>query len=483
MPTFTNYAGEISTHLDEFRTKGHKEASQNRPPSDSTRMDQNEAAVQLEAEKWLTTEQRLFDAVLTEAARSVIDLQQKSIELKTKIEFALSDDSMVGAIEADMAGDRKDLISATENRLRAEVDWKYFRAENNIHDQAVYPDSHIWHFSLIALLALIETGINAFFYENAQGLLGGFTVALGVAAINMLGAMGLGYGFRYKNLVVIDKKILGWLCLLAFAILSVYCNALFASFRAEYQILSDPSDAIQLRQAFAQASIEAKKIFWIEMRFADLISLILFAVGFLLSCFAFYKGYTFDDRYPGYGERDRALKKAQKIELERQDLLRQKVKDSLIHKRGEIQGLVHEPAQIVTRAASRVSELQHAHSLLLTQAQAIQRDFALLLGTYRTANTSVRATDPPAYFKETPDLTDRVSGDAGKPTIVALEGVQENMKNVREAFQEPLNERLKLLQSNSAEILNSTFSQFLQSIESDAQEKITRMTPNMHREI
>lgn len=73
--------------------------------------------------------------------------------------------------------------------MKAEVDYRSFRAANAIMEQARYPDSHVMHFAIVLGLALLETVINAFFYENAQGLMGGFSVALGVAAVNMGGAM------------------------------------------------------------------------------------------------------------------------------------------------------------------------------------------------------------------------------------------------------------------------------------------------------
>ena len=66
--------------------------------------------------------------------------------------------------------------------MRAEVDLRHFRAMHGIQEQAVYPDSLLWHVGVIAVLALSETLVNAVFYENAQGLLGGFVVALSVSA-------------------------------------------------------------------------------------------------------------------------------------------------------------------------------------------------------------------------------------------------------------------------------------------------------------
>lgn len=481
MPTYTSYSGEIAIQLGAMRTKGHDEAALNRPASDSLRMDLHEVGLQTDAQKCLAAEQMFFDTALTEAARAVAEIQQKTIALQMSAEQLLSDSSLLSTIEADMAADRQGLVTSAGDRMRAEVDWRHFRAINNIQSQASYPESQTWHYALIALLALVETCINAFFYENSAGLLGGVVIAFGVSIVNMFGALFLGMGWRNKNLAAIDKRVIGWLCFVLFVVLSIYCNALFSSFRAEYQLLIDPTDTLQVRQAFTLATGEAKKVFLIDMHFADLMSFILFGVGFILSCLAFYKGYTSDDKYPEHGRKDRLVKKMQIIEIEKQDLLRQKVKEFLLRRRAEVQAIVNEPSQLSSRASMRISELQGAAASANSQSRAVQRDFQLVLGAYRDANAAVRATATPAYFKEVPDLTAHVSCAAAEETIKGLTAIREEVHSLRDRLQGPLRDRIQTLQGDSATILNQTFSQFLRDIEAEAQDRIDRLTPTIHR--
>lgn len=477
----TNYKGELSSSLAEYRKKGQTEASKHRPPTDATGLDQNETTLLSASEKWLVDEQRLFDSAVAEASRAGVEAQQKAVELQTKVDQLVSDDSLLSTIEADMSADRRALVAATESRMKYEVDYRSFRAVNGITEQAHYPDSRILHLAIVLGLAMLETIINAFFYENAQGLMGGFTVALGVAVVNMGGAMMLGYGFRYKNLAALEMKILGWLCLGVFIAFSIYCNALFAAFRAEYQLLVDPSEYAQLRQAFTAAAGEAKKIFLFDMQVADLTSFILLGLGVLLSLLAFYKGYTLDDRFPGHGRLDRLMVAAQRNELEKQDLLRQKVKDFLQHRRAEVQASIHEPAQLISRVSSRLADLQNAQAMLKSQSQSIQRDFALVLGAYRDANTAVRATDPPKYFKEIPDLTHKVSDAGAAPLIQTLNQSLEELKAIREHHQEPLNNRLRQLQGDAAAVMSTTFVQFIEDVEVEAKTRIDRLVHAIHR--
>lgn len=481
MPVYTSYAGEIAQQLDDYRSKGQKEAKRHRPPSDALHMDQNETALQATAEKHLASEQRLFDQAHMDANHGLSETRQRTIEYQTKVDQLLSDDSIQGSIESEMAADRQTLVSASESTMRAEVELRAFRATNSITDEAVYPESTIWHFAVIAFLALIETVINAFFYENAQGLLGGFTVALGVAAINMAGAMILGIGFRYKNIPSIDKQIIGWLCLVLFIVFSLYCNALFATFRSEYQVLTDPTNAQQLRSAFALSAIEAKQIFFLNLQIADFMSFILFGIGILLSGFAFFKGYTLYDKYPGHQPLDQLVKKYRQEEIKAQELLREKVRNFLERRRGDVQSAIHEPAQISARIASRLGDLEKAQGMLRTQAQAIQRDFALVLNSYRQANTAIRATEPPKYFREIPELTKHVNISGTEAVIKDLQEAKKTITEISDKNQSALNEKLRTVQTNSSHILNKVYSDFVKDVSKEAEDRINRMTPTIHR--
>lgn len=483
MPVYKNYSGEIAARLDEYRVAGQKEAAAHRPPSDSLRSDQHEASLQSEAEKWLADEQRLFDSVLTEASKALADVHQKMGDLKNQTEQLLSDTSLVGTINSEMAEDRNPLVVATANRMRAEVDLKHLRAKNHIVNQAVYPDSKILHYGIIAVLALIETVINAFFYENSQGLLGGFVVASSVAAVNMSFALLLGSGFRWKNLKSIDSKVFGWSCFATFVILAIYCNALFAAFRSEYQILVDPTDPQQIRQGFAVAMGEAKLIFVGKMQIADLSSFVLFGIGLLMSLFAFHKGYTIDDRYPDHGKLDRLVKELYQKETALQEVLRQRVKNFLHHRRADAQAMLGEPAVLSGLAARRIADLSSGSTLLKNQTGAIQRDFSLVLNAYRAANTAIRATDPPEYFKHVPDLTMRTDSTGAEQYIAQLRDVQESIQNHRDKYQAALNAKLQTLQADSAIALKDTFNAFLHDVDTEAQESINRSVTVIHRAI
>jgi len=483
MTLIQQYNGELLARQSDLISKGRLEAAEHRPPSDATRCDQHEAEAQAEGEKWIAAAHHALSIDTTEASRSAGELQQKLLELKGKLDQLLADDSLKSTVSAEMADERQALVVATEARLRAQVDLRSFRARHAITEPAQYPDSRIWHFAIIAALALIETMVNAFFYENAQGLLGGFTVALGVAAVNMVGALLLGMLFRYKNVADLDKRVAGWACLVAFVVLSIYCNALFAAFRAEYQLLTDPTDAGQLRQAFRAAAEAAGGVFILRMQFGDFMSFILFGIGLLLSCFAFYKGYTFDDPYPGHGPKDRVLKAAFQVEHSKQDGLRQRIKDLLQRRRHNVQAMIHEPMQLANAAGSRIAALEHAQSHFWTKQEAIQRDFALMLRSYRDANTAVRGTPTPPHFGNTPDLRLPPNSEMIAGVAQTIGSVQKGASLLHFQNQNAINQKLNDLQEHGARILNETVAAFIASVERDAETNINKHIQSIHADL
>jgi hypothetical protein len=310
---------------------------------------------------------------------------------------------------------------------------------------------------------------------------GGFMVAAGVAVLNMSSAMVLGMLFRYKNLRDTTSRLAGWACAIGFGLLTIYCNALFAAFRTSYQLLSDPSDAAQLRRAFRSAAKEAGQVFWLGMEFGDLLSFILFGTGLLLSVYAFYKGYTFDDKYPGHGPKDRAVKKAQRAEIAAQEAARQRMKEFLQRRRQDYHSVSREPSLVMNAAGERAAALQHALTVYQANAEAIQRDFALLLRSYREANTAIRAAPAPGYFTAFPDIRYPLNEESIERVRLALATAHDGARALRDRYQEALNAKLNTLQRDAATLLDTTFSEFLRSVERDAQEAINRMTNTMQR--
>lgn len=481
MATIRNYEGQLAAKLQEYRSLGQKEARKQRPPQDAATPDQHEAALKSEAEGHLNAEQNLFDTALTEASREAVQARQKALQHQLAIEQMVSDTAIVEAVEAELSGDRPGLVRATEARMRTEAEIRYFRAANDIHEEADYPESRLWHVGVIAVLALVEMVANAFFFENNQGLLGGFFVALGIAAVNMGSALLLGMGFTFKNLSAPEKRLGGWLCLVGFVVLTIFCNALFASFRSEYQLVVDPTDAAQVNDAFLRAWPEAVAVFRADMTLKDQTSFILFIFGIVLSVMAFWKGYTFDDKYPGYGSKDRKFKAAQEQELLLQESVRKKIKDLLHKRKAAVHAALQEPSTQVGMLARRIADLEHARIQLQTQSEAVTREYVMVVEAYRHANLGVRVVPPPQYFSESPELSLRTDARGADRVIEELASVQAEVKDIASATKDVLNERLRELERHTSEVLKRTVTTFMTEVQKEAEESLAAGVQVMKR--
>ncbi len=472
MQTISAYAGQLSLRIEEYRGHGQKEATKHRPATNAAHPDNHEITLKSQAESLIANEQLLFDTSITEAMRVAHEATGKVIELRSEIDQALTDDTLDSQVEADLSNDRNSLVQATASRITAEVEWRGFRAANSITDSPRYPESQIWHWSLIVAFVFIETLVNAFFYQNNNGLIGGFIVAAAVASVNMGSAAILGTLFRRKNLADPVQKYFGWACLPIFFLLTVFCNALFSAFRSAYESVIDPSDTGEMAVAFRSAWEEAAGIFVFDFHFGDFSSFLLFMSGIILSGIAFWKGYTSDDPYPGYSDRDRRLKAAKMNEEQAQERIKQKLKDSLFSHRSRVQGLAAQPGTQIALLSRRIADVSHAQQGLVSRAEAIERDHHLVLDSYRHANLAVRGTEPPEYFARKPDLAAKINANSAENAHVELRQALAEVETLQGTYRDALNEKLKLLQERASQILSDTYEKFVEAVRKEAQQLV-----------
>ena len=462
------YSGQLATLLAQYQQKGAAEAKSYRPPTDATHPDANEVALRAEAEKFVTQQQRAFNDALTEAGRVNSDVQRKLFDAEAESEQALADTSLSSSIDAELAGEKLRLVQLTEERIDAEVDIKAFRAKYSIDGQANYPESPIYHFALIAVFLLIETGINSVFYANEAGLLGGAVIALSVSVLNLVSAAMLGVGFRHKNIPHPRSQAVGWGCFIFFIASAIYFNALFATFRSQAEAIVDPSDPAALSRAFIIASEEALKAFVFQANFLDIMSFLLFGIGIILSIFAFYKGYTADDPVPEHSRKDRRLKAALAEEVQGRQSVRKKINEFSLDRRSRLQGLLSQPSTLAAYINQAVADVEQAATQTKASASEIQRDYLLVLDAYRQSNLAVRGINPPAYFSNKPSVVDAVDCSAVEPAKEELAGLAKRLEAHREKYKDALNTALNMLQNDMAEILNNRFEIFVKDVEEEA---------------
>jgi hypothetical protein len=468
------YTDELALQREKYKELGQREAAKHLPPTDATSLDEHETQLLAEANRLLAAQRSLFDSELQQANSALSGLEQRLIQWRTKAEISLSEPDLSLIVGAELAQDRQLLVESTERRMRSDVALRSFRVREGIplDETARYPESLIWHFAIVAIVGLGETIANAFFYQNSQGLLGGFVMAIMVAAVNLSVAIGLGWASRYRNLQASDNRAIGWAAIVVFFIWTLYSNALFAAFRSAYRAVLDPDNAGAVAIAFSDAARTAWGVFTFSLQLGDFESFILFGLGLLLSVLAFWKGLTSDDKYPGHSILDRVAIANREAERSAWDGTQERLKAFLRKKVAETQSLLGEPPLLINESVTKTGALSSAGALFVARQQAIQRDFELVLSVYRQANVSIRATQPPDYFSTLPVLHTPGTGPVFAHTLEGLSKLREDVSSSRTSLEGPIQSKVQRLLAATSTTLADTLREYRLSVSDEATDGI-----------
>jgi exonuclease VII small subunit len=179
---------------------------------------------------------------------------------------------------------------------------------------AIYPSSHILHFSVLATLVLFEGLANAYFFSKGSdlGLLGGWLQAITVSFTNVIAAFFLVGFIGFRHMSNRHRPIISGLAgagvIVGIAAL-VLLNLTAAHFR---DLLELNAATLALGGAETTGTVLTPVV---EARtnpfgLQTLEALLLFILGTTFAAIAAFKGRTFDDAIPGYGGVTRRLEAA-----------------------------------------------------------------------------------------------------------------------------------------------------------------------------
>lgn len=468
------YKEQIQGKLKQYQDLGYKTGGKGFPPTHATAMDEHETRLQAEAKRYALDEHNNYKQLEISKSKNLSEIEQSLNEIETNCQSLQYESDLHENIKNALAQEKLRLIKFKKEKLEREADLKAFRALNGITQQADYPAEKIKIAAFFLVVIVGETVLNAAFYENANGLLGGALVALGVSVVNLLISAGLGYVFCYKNLKSTAYKLLGWWCAVLAIFLAIYLNAIFSAFRAEYQLVADPSNIAETTQAFQNASSAALKVFALELPAKDFLGFILFFVGLVLSAIAFYKGYSVDDKYPGHGRLDRLYKKADS-EFEGLSLIvKEKLRTEIEGRRDHVASLRLNLQQVNTQLGKVRSAIASAHTDMRTTLKRIQNEYSLVLKTYRDSNISVRPTEPPEYFSEIPDIIESYMDDEGDALDDQISSIENRFESLRDNYSQTLSDKLSELAAEGKDQLGSVYTEYLEEIENSAKQMISK---------
>ncbi len=469
MPTYQRQLAEL---VPSFEKLGRDEAANMRPATGALHPDTHEMTLRGKAEEWVNTIQTTFSDKLVEVDRTLVEAASLITKHEGECKQILLEDPATEKVSSELASERAAIVRATERRLRAQTAMQQFQVHHNITTPASYPDhwGKVW--LVCAIIWAVETAMNSALYANENGLIGGATVAAIVAGLNTGLAFGLGYWARYINMPHPWGRARGILCFLAFAISTVFLNALFSAFRSEFQAVLDPTDMAQTRHAFSAAVPLAFGIFKLHWIFSDFLSMVLFVAGLITSGIAFYKGYKADDRFPGYGDLDRAYQAARNEEERLQAVVRQIAKDMVIKLRARVQAIILEPSNQVGVLARRASDVQQAQTERQAQMESVQRDYHQVLRAYRQQNSAVLSTSRPAYFTDYPSLDIPTASQKAEDALARIAAMTSSIRELDETYRDRLNAKQQELHQASVQIQGELIKRLLADIRTEAESSI-----------
>lgn len=384
-PTIDSNTIANSLRLEE---QGRKRGKQNQPPADTLTRDNVEMKIIERVEELRRKGLQNFE----EHLRVYRERLNRASEARKEVEIA------AGKATSDFRAEVRNWTSRlTTPKERVSRAHKYRDTFREIHG---IPDREAKHFggwmktiAILMLLLVIEVILNGYLFaqRNELGMLGGIMAATLVSIANVGVSFVSGLGSRWVIHRNLAAKIFGLAVFLFWLAYALGFNVGVAHFRDAVEMIGDWREA-------TRAGLEnlTSNPFGIE----SVESWLLIVVGCLISLFAFLKGLTTLDIYPGYGTVERNVTQARDDYAEELD---EAIAD-LTQKRDDAIEELREADTLVRRGINESVDALFGQSTLGSHLNAFleQCDVKVqtLLAIYHDANLAARTEPAPKTFNE-----------------------------------------------------------------------------------
>lgn len=279
-----------------------------------------------------------------------------------------------------------------------------FKKIHKLQRIASYPNNNLWNWGLLIFIFSVEVAVNGFTLQDVhpEGFIGIVTAMFMISFINITVGLGAGFMYRYTNHSNWIKCIGGWgvtaaliAALLLFNGLVGHWRSTLISFDADINIFSfDTFLGIRLIENFTQN----------PLILSDFKSYLMAIVGFVFGFIALWKGYRWEDSYPGYSRvtmmvDDYSDQYQYQLNNNRQWL--RKIKNDAIDAIVALGNSYDGDAQLALDYEREVKDSEQRFKDFIASAQ---KNGAYLYTVYRSANKKKRTEAAPACFDDSYEI-------------------------------------------------------------------------------
>lgn len=390
------------------------------PSSDATVLDAAEQTVvqKLEGE-WTWQSGELINLLRSYAARlTTFSVDTEFNKLKIQANNALTTLRSLDHRAPAELGPLK------ESFLDVHREFGAFRRKHRLVRPPRSPSNRWTVFGLLFVLIAFEAVFNGVFFAegHTQGLIGGIGTAVGISIVNVFAAFLLGLfparWVSHRNVVI---KLVGLVIAVAGSVFLLAFHGFAAHLRDANVLLSAGGNQVTSQDALRAALVS---IIERPLQLTDMMSYYLFLLGGLFAGLAMWKGYRFDDPYPGYGAISRRLIDAREAYSDRHAELFEDLEDVKEVTIRDVRAGIDRIPRFPQEAANIRVQRSAVVETFRTYEKSVVTACNQLLAHYRQRNSVSRKTRPPTYFNNEWQLSGSVL-DSDDVRMLLTEAVQE----------------------------------------------------------
>jgi hypothetical protein len=320
------------------------------------------------------------------------DAKAKLEKIRTKV-FGLNIESIydnlsikLQVLRSNNKASLEDLSEKKGEKLRQR---NFFKQTNNIFYDADYPTSALYHFSILGVIAIVESLANAYFFAqgNDLGLLGGYLEATLISVVNIGSSLLVGvYLLPFKNYYKVVIRIISYLVLLLFSVFILIFNLGVGHYR-DLRSLDPLRPVTDSLQTILKDPLNL-----------TLNGSMLFAIGIGVAIYATSKAYKSDDPYPKYGQVDRKHKQAHLENRKFEQKCKYELEGLFQKAHTEVDNSLQEATTSKDKFGENLNHVKNAYAIYKNSSKTINNKYIEGIKRYRKTNIQIRTSPAPDYF-------------------------------------------------------------------------------------